>query len=99
MDLKICARGLLAEDAVLTSPELAVQVRDLGDPSSTLALPIPANLAHGKPIDVQGVKGVEVTDSAGLATAVLWQKDGVLYGVGGTISEDEVLAVVKDAVA
>lgn len=27
IDLKICARGLLAEDSVLTSPELAVQLK------------------------------------------------------------------------
>lgn len=37
VDLKVCARGLLAEDAVLTSPELAVQLK------ATVLEPLPSD--------------------------------------------------------
>lgn len=37
VDLKVCARGLLAEDAVLTSPELAIQLK------ATVLEPLPSD--------------------------------------------------------
>ncbi|HYS00975.1 MAG TPA: hypothetical protein VET82_01340 [Candidatus Eisenbacteria bacterium] len=77
------------------SPTLAAQIRAIGDPSQTLPIPIPANLATSHPVTVQGVHGVAIGDSSGLGSAVIWVKDGVVYAVGGTLTEAEVLQVAN----
>jgi hypothetical protein len=77
------------------SPGLAAQIRAIGDPSQTLPIPIPANLATSHPVTVQGVHGVAVGDSSGLGSAVIWVKDGVVYAVGGTLTENQVLQVAN----
>jgi hypothetical protein len=77
------------------SPTLAAQIRAIGDPSQTLPIPVPANLATSHPVTVQGVHGVAIGDSSGLGSAVIWVKDGVVYAVGGTLTEDQVLQVAN----
>jgi len=77
------------------SPTLAAQIRAIGDPSQTLPIPVPANLATSHPVTVQGVHGVAIGDSSGLGSAVIWVKDGVVYAVGGTLTEAEVLQVAN----
>ena len=77
------------------SPGLADQIRALGNPSQTLPIPIPLNAATSHPARVQGVQGVVIGDSSGLGSAVVWVKDGVVYGVGGTLTEDQVLQVAN----
>src|SRR5438105_10954306 len=84
---------LLAQPGV--TPELAAQIRAIKDPSSTLPIPIPVNMATSKNVTVQGVPGVFVGDSTGLGSAVIWQKDGVVYGVAGTLSESEIMTVAN----
>jgi len=44
---------------------------------------------------VQGVQGVFVGDSTGLGSALIWSKDGMVFGVAGTLSEAEILAVAN----
>jgi hypothetical protein len=77
------------------SPTLAAQIRAIGDPSQTLPIPIPANLATSHSVTVQGVQGVAIGDSSGLGSALIWVKDGVVYAVGGTLTENQVLQVAN----
>jgi hypothetical protein len=77
------------------SPDLAAQIRALGNPSQTLPIPIPVNMATSHPVPVQGVPGVAIGDSSGLGSAVVWVKDGVVYAVGGTLTESQVLQVAN----
>jgi len=84
---------LLAQPGV--TPQLAAQIRAIKDPSSTLPIPIPVDMATSKSVTVQGVTGVFVGDSTGLGSAVIWSKDGVVYGVAGTLSESQILAVAN----
>ena len=84
---------LLAQPGI--SPALAAQIKAIKDPSSTLPIPIPVDMASSKPITVQGVQGVFVGDSTGLGSAVIWSKDGVVFGVAGTLTEAEILAVAN----
>src|SRR5688500_20227886 len=77
------------------SPQLAAQIRAIQDPSSTLPVPIPVDMATSKKVTVQGVEGIFVGDSTGLGSAVIWQKDGIVYGVAGTLTEQQVLAVAN----
>ena len=84
---------LLAQPGI--SPALAAQIRAIGDPSSTLPIPIPVGQAAAKNVSVHGVSGLFVGDSTGLGSAVLWQQNGLVYVVGGTLTEAEVLAVAN----
>jgi hypothetical protein len=84
---------LLAQPGI--SPQLAAQIRAIKDPSSTLPVPIPVDMATSKKVTVRGVEGIFVGDSTGLGSAVIWQKDGIVYGVAGTLTEQQVLAVAN----
>lgn len=84
---------LLAQPGI--TPEVAAQIRAIKDPSSTLPIPIPVNMASSKNVTVQGAPAVFVGDSTGLGSAVIWSKDGIVYGVAGTLSEAEIMAVAN----
>jgi len=75
------------------SPQLAAQIRAIGDPGQTLMVPIPMDLASGKSVTVRGVRGVFVGDSTGLGSAVVWVADGVVNVVAGSLGEKDLLAV------
>jgi hypothetical protein len=38
---------------------------------------------------------VAIGDSSGLGSALIWVKDGVVYAVGGTLTENQVLQVAN----
>lgn len=82
---------LLAQPGL--SPQLAAQVRAIGDPAQTLLIPIPLDLASGKSVTVRGVRGVFVGDSTGLGSAVVWVADGIVHVVAGSLGERDLLAV------
>lgn len=84
---------LLAQPGV--SPSLAASIRAIGNPQSTLPIPIPIDMATSQPITVQGVQGVVVGDNTGLGAAIIWQKDGIIYGVAGTTTTPQLLAVAN----
>lgn len=84
---------LLAQPGI--SPSLAASIRALGDPATTLPIPIPINLAHGDTVQVRGVSGIAVGDNTGIASGVMWSTDGLVHGVAGTLTEDEVLAIAN----
>ena len=77
------------------SPALAASVRQIGDPTSTLPIPIPINFAHGRTVKVRGTHGVLVGDNTGIASGIIWTENGLVHGAAGTLSEDELLSIVK----
>ena len=77
------------------SPQLAAAIRAIGDPSSTLPVPVPAELAISHPVTVQGVQGLFVGDNTGIASAVIWQRSGMIYEVIGSLTEAQALAVAN----
>jgi hypothetical protein len=77
------------------SARLAQAIRSIGDPTKTLPLPIPIDLAHAQTVQVQGVQGTAVGDSTGVGSVVVWEKNAIIYGVGGTQPEDQILAVAN----
>jgi hypothetical protein len=87
------------EDYVLSlpqvSPDLARQIRSIGDPTATLPVPIPVDLVNAQSVDVQGVKGIEVGDNTGLGSGVIWEKDGIIYAVGGPLTESQSLQIAE----
>jgi hypothetical protein len=84
---------LLAQPGI--SPQLAAALRAIGEPGSTLPEPVPAELAVSHPVTVQGTTGLFVGDNTGIASAVLWQKDGMMFEVIGSLTEQEALAIAN----
>ncbi|HEX9496635.1 MAG TPA: hypothetical protein VGA38_12825 [Candidatus Limnocylindria bacterium] len=84
---------LLSQPSV--SPELAAQIRAIGDPASTVLVPIPLGQAQAKTVSVHGTTGLFIGDSTGLGSGVLWQQNGFVYVVGGTLSQEETIAAAN----
>jgi hypothetical protein len=84
---------LLAQPGI--SPDLTAAIKAIGDPTSALPIPVPVNKASAHPISVQGVQGLAVADSTGLGGGLVWEKNGTIYGVAGTYTEAELLAVAN----
>jgi hypothetical protein len=82
---------LLAQPGLTPQAQQAIQALDA--PSGTLPIPIPADQAQAHPVTVHGVQGQALGDNTGLGAAVVWIKGGVVYVVGGTVSQADALAV------
>jgi hypothetical protein len=89
----------VARDYLLSLPglpdELATQLRSFAGDGTTLPLPIPAELTTASTADVGGHEATVLASRDGTMTGVVWVDDGVVSGVVGTLSEDEVLAVAR----
>jgi uncharacterized protein DUF4367 len=88
------------EDYVLAqpgiSPELKAAVKAIGNPSTTLLIPIPVQYASSKNITVQGVPGVALGDNTGVGAAVIWEKNGVVYAIAGSIKQSDAIAIANN---
>ena len=84
---------LLSQPAV--SPALAAQIRAIGDPASTLPIPVPLGQANAVSVSVHGTNGLFIGDSTGLGSGVLWQQGGLVYVVGGSLTQAQVIAVAN----
>ena len=76
-------------------PRLAAQILSISDPTSVLPIPVPIDKASAQQVWVQGVRGLAVGDNTGVGAAVIWQRDGYIYGVAGSFPESEVLAIAN----
>src|SRR5207244_13644675 len=74
---------------------LADQIRSLGDLSSPLPTPIPTWLASSHAADINGAPGLVIGDTTNIASGVIWQSHGLVYGVAGTLSDKQVVAVAR----
>jgi hypothetical protein len=83
---------LLAQPGIST--QLADQIRAIGDPTTTLPIPIPEGVTS-KQVTVQGVSGTLIGDNTGLGAGVIWIKNGVVYAVVGTFNQQQVLDVAN----
>lgn len=82
---------LLAQPAV--PADLATEIRAIGDPSSTLPVPVPLALGTAQQVDVQGVHGLLIGDQTGAGSLVLWERDDTVFAVLGSLAADQVLGV------
>jgi hypothetical protein len=90
-DLATLESYLLSQPGI--SPELAAQIRAIGDPSSTLPIPVPAG-ANSSTVDVNGHAAVVLaTGSEG--SAVIWAENGRLFAVLGQASAPDLLDVAR----
>ena len=74
---------------------LAEQLRDLDRRGATLPLPVPAELVTSSTVDFGGSTATVLESRDGLFSAVVWVEDGMMTGVAGTMSADELLSVAR----
>lgn len=88
------------EDYILSmpgvSPSLAAAIRSIGDPTTTLPIPVPIEYATSSKVTVQGVQGVALGDNTGLGSGVIWIKDGNVFAVAGPLKQSDVLDVARN---
>ena len=60
-----------------------------------MPVPVPVNKVTSQTVTVQGVSGLLLGDSTGLGSIVMWQKDGIVYVVGGQVKDSEALSVAN----
>lgn len=70
--------------------DLVAELRSIDDWENTLIIPVPEG-ARSRDVTVQGQPGLVIESADG--SVVLWEKGGILYGVGGEISAAEALRV------
>lgn len=99
---KVSSSGVPFEtvrDYLLSLPglpaRLADQLRNLSADSGTLPLPVPAELVTSSTADVHGTEATVLTSRNGLFAGVVWVRDGVMTGVAGSLSPDELLSVAR----
>src|SRR5205807_1251431 len=85
---------ILAQPGI--SKELKAAIGAIGDPSTTLLIPVPVEYATSKPVTVQGVDGVALGDNTGVGSGVVWVKDGYVYVVAGSIKRDDAVAIANN---
>lgn len=87
------------EDALLSMPgvpaSLASQIKALGNLSSTMPIPVPTSFAASSTADINGSPGLVIGDTTGIASAVIWQSHGLLYGVVGSLTDQQVVAIAR----
>lgn len=77
------------------SPQLAGAIRSIGDPATTLPIPVPIEYATSTKVTVQGVQGVALGDNTGVGSGVIWIKNGDVFAVAGPLKQDAVLTVAN----
>jgi len=86
-------KALLAQPGL--SPTVRAAIKSIDDPKGTLPLPIPSGYVNAHTVTVQNVDGTALGDNTGLGAAVIWIKNGRVYGVAGTVTETELLAIAN----
>jgi len=76
------------------TPQLAADIKAIGDPTHTLPIPVPVGYATSSDVTVQGVQGVALGDNTGAGAAVVWIK-GNVYFVGGSLKQSEILTIAN----
>lgn len=76
-------------------PQLAAEIAAIGDPSTTLPVPIPIERDIAERVVVQGVPGLGILDNTGMGSGVLWQRNGMIYAVFGTLPARQLLSVAN----
>jgi hypothetical protein len=66
------------------------------DWTNTLVLPIPTDISSFREVAIDGTRGLLISeryDEHGSHTALMWQRDGIVYFLGGDLSDDLIMDV------
>jgi len=74
---------------------LARELRLLGNPATTLPVPVPAGLTE-RQVRIDGMPAVLIVAPSAVASAVIWEsRNGVVFGVGGLLDNQDILSVAR----
>jgi hypothetical protein len=68
--------------------EFVAQLRGIGDWRNTLPVPVPDQV-RSRPTTVNGAEALSFADAGGRLHALVWQRDGHIWGVAGMVGTDE----------
>jgi hypothetical protein len=91
VDLSTLESYLLSQPGI--SSQLAAQIRAIGDPSSTLPIPVPAG-ATSSSVNLNGRTAV-VLAAGDDGNAVVWAENGRLFAVLGQASASDLIDVAR----
>ena len=69
--------------------QTVAQLRSIGDWRTTLPLPVPTGQVNWRPATVGGAEALSFADQTGRLHALLWQRDGHIWGVAGVLGSSE----------
>jgi hypothetical protein len=69
--------------------ETVARLRAIGDWRATLPLPVPSDEVRSRPATVGGAEALSFADRTGRLNALLWQRDGHIWGVASVLGRDE----------
>lgn len=75
------------------SPTTRQVISSVNDWHSTLPIPVPVNLMSWQQTTVSGTPGLMLSDNSGTGSAVVWDKNGQIYGVAGVFTSSDVQRV------
>jgi len=88
------------EGYILAQPGISDQLKNainaIGDPSSTLLIPVPVQYATATQVKVQDVDGVALGDNTGVGSGVVWVKNGSVYVVAGSIKQSDAINIANN---
>jgi hypothetical protein len=75
--------------------ETVARLRAIGDWRTTLPLPVPTDEVRWRPATVGGAEGLSFADQTGRLHALVWQRDGHIWGVAGVVGSEEARDVAE----
>ncbi|MDQ6929145.1 MAG: hypothetical protein M3126_00575 [Candidatus Eremiobacteraeota bacterium] len=71
------------------------QIKSIGDPSTTVPVPVQLDKQLAQKVTVQGSAGLMIGDNTGVGSVVMWEKSGIVYAVAGPYAASEILQVAN----
>jgi len=76
----------------LYAPQTAAQLRAIEDWENTLVIPVPPGATH-RSVTVDGSEGLLIEGIAEQLAGLIWQKEGIIYGLAGRLPAEELIAI------
>jgi hypothetical protein len=77
------------------APQLADEIRAIGDPSTTMPIPVPIDKSYSQQIVIDGTRGLAIGDNTGVGGMIVWQRNGIVYGVCGGMQQRQLMEVAQ----
>jgi hypothetical protein len=88
------------EDYILSmpglTPQLAAAIRSIGDPATTLPIPVPVEYASSSKVSINGDPGVALGDNTGLGAGVIWIHKTNVFVVAGSLKQSVVVDIARN---
>jgi hypothetical protein len=76
-------------------PELIVQLQAIEDWRHTAIIPVPRKHATSQEVSADGGKALLLEGTEAEGSALLWEREGIIYGLAGQLSPSELIALAN----